>query len=124
MGKIYRQAYRKERDETEMQKWNRAKRRQMSKLGIAEQALHDGIDKAWRAGEENAYRLAFSGMILALVQKFDFPHDRLHDLAVETMRNVNGALCPTELIEKVKQLTGFDVDEPLDSFEVNMEVDE
>lgn len=104
------------------EKWNRAQRRKMSKYGIGQDALDRSIDATWKKAEENTYRLAFSGMILALYEKFGFPRDILHDLAVETMRNVNGAACASELVDRCKHVTGFDVDEPLDSFEVNMDL--
>ena len=107
-----------------MQQWNRKKRRQMARYGIGQDALNRGIDAAWRKGEEAAYRTAFAGMIMALVEKFGFRPEQLHDLAVETMRYINGALCASELVNAVKEKTGFDVDEPLDEFEtVNISAD-
>lgn len=104
--------------------WNRKQRRKMSKYGIGQDALNQGIDAAWKAAEESASRTAFAGMILALYQEFDFPADRIHDLAVETMKRINGALCASELVDTVKRLTGFDVDQPLDEFEaVDISID-
>lgn len=103
-----------------MADWNRQTRRKMGKYGIGQEALNKGIDEAYKRGEENASRTAFAGMILALVQEFDFPVDRIHDLAVETMKRINGAYCATELVEKVRELTGFDVDQPLDEFQADV----
>lgn len=100
--------------------WNRKQRRKMARYGIGQEALNKGIDEALRRGEENASRTAFAGMILALYQEFDFPADRIHDLAVETMKRINGAFCASELVDKVKNLTGFDVDEPLDEFQADV----
>lgn len=102
------------------EQWNRKQRRKMARYGIGQQALDRGIDEAWRKAEENTYRAAWAGMILALNEHFGFPADRIHDLAVETMKNINGSSCPSELVDLCKARTGFDVDEPLDSFEVNM----
>lgn len=99
--------------------WNRATRRRMSKFGLGEQEMQKRLAETWEKSEENAERFAFAGMILALVQKFGFPADQVHDLAVETMRNIHGGFCASQLVDKVKELTGFDVDEPLDDFEVN-----
>lgn len=100
--------------------WNRKQRRKMSRYGIGQDALNQGIDAAWKRAEESASRTAFAGMILALYQEFDFPADRIHDLAVETMKRINGAFCASELVDKVKELTGFDVDQPLEEFEADV----
>lgn len=100
--------------------WNRKQRRKMSRYGIGQDALNQGIDAAWKRAEESTYRAAFAGMILALYQEFNFPEDKIHDLAVETMRRINGAFCASELVDKVKELTGFDVDEPLDEFQADV----
>ena len=62
--------------------WNRQQRRKMARYGIGQEALNKGIDEAYKRGEENASRSAFAGMILALYQVFDFPSDKIHDLAV------------------------------------------
>lgn len=97
--------------------WNRKQRRKMSRYGIGQDALNKGIDEALRRGEESASRTAFAGMILALYEHFDFPAEKIHDLAVETMKNINGAICATELVKYTKEKTGFDVDQPLDEFE-------
>lgn len=102
------------------EQWNRKQRRKMSRYGIGQDALNQGIDAAWRRAEENASRTAFAGMILALYRKFSFPADKLHDLAVETMKNINGAYCASDLVNKVYEETGFDVDQPLDEFEVDV----
>lgn len=107
-----------------MENWNRKTKRKMSKYGIGQEALNKGIDEAYRKGEENASRFAFAGMILALVDHFNFPQDRIHDLAVCTMRIINSSFCPTELICTLKEKTGFDVDEPLQEFELLEDSDE
>ena len=103
-----------------MAEWNRQQRRKMGKYGIGQEALNKAIDDAYARGEENASRSAFAGMILALYQEFDFPADKIHDLAVETMKRINGAYCATELVERVLELTGFDVDKPLEEFEADI----
>ena len=100
--------------------WNRKQRRKMARYGIGQEAFNKGIDEAYKRGEENASRSAFAGMILALYQEFNFPPDKIHDLAVETMKRINGAYCATELVERVRELTGFDVDQPLDEFEADI----
>lgn len=100
--------------------WNRKQRRKMSRYGIGQDALNQGINAAWKRAEESASRTAFAGMILALYQEFDFPADKIHDLAVETMRRINGAFCASELVDKVKELTGFDVDQPLEEFDADI----
>lgn len=102
-----------------MATWNRKTRRQMSRYGIGQKQMEIEFDATWKRAEEAASRFAFAGMIKALVDKFGFPKEQLHDLAVETMRNINGATCASALVDMVKADTGFDVDEPLDEFEVN-----
>lgn len=97
--------------------WNRAQKRQMSKYGLGEEEMKKRLNETWAKAEEATYRAAFAGMILALYQAFEFPADKIHDLAVETMKRINGAFCASELVDAVKQATGFDVDEPLDEFE-------
>jgi len=104
------------------QQWNRATRRKMSRYGLGQQEMDRKLEATWKAAEENTYRIAWSAMILALYERFGFPRDILHDLAVETMKNVNGAACASELVDRCKEKTGFDVDEPLDEFEVNMDL--
>lgn len=103
-----------------MPDWNRKQRRKMSRYGIGQNALNQSIDAAWKRAEESASRTAFAGMILALYQEFDFPADKIHDLAVETMKRINGAFCASELVDKVKELTGFDVDQPLEEFDADI----
>ncbi len=104
--------------------WNRKQRRKMSRYGIGQDALNQGIDAAWKRAEESTYRAAFAAMILALYQVYHFPKECITDLARETMKRINGADCASQLVDAVKQATGFDVDEPLDEFEsVEIKVD-
>ena len=104
--------------------WNRAQRRQMSKYGLGEEEMKKRLNEAWNKAEEASYRTAFAAMILALYQVYHFPKECITDLARETMKRINGAFCASELVDAVKQATGFDVDEPLDEFEsVEIKVD-
>ena len=102
-----------------MANWNRKTRRQMSKFGIGKEMLDEEIDKVRIAVAEHTSRQAFAAMMLALHEHFDFPSDKLQELAIETMKNVNGGLCATELVERVKEKTGFDVDNPMEEYQAN-----
>lgn len=94
--------------------WNRKTRRKMSRYGIGQKAMNDGFMELTHQVEESVSRQAFAGMMLALVQEFDFPPDQLRRLAIETMRNINGALSATELVQECIEVTGYDVDDPLE----------
>ena len=99
-------------------KWNRKTRRQMSHYGIKQEVLNEEYHKYASMVGENAFRQCAAGIMLAIVDHFGFPPEKLHDLAVETMKNINGSLCASELVDRLKNQTGFDVDEPLQEFEV------
>ena len=99
-------------------KWNRKTRRQMSNYGIGQEIMQKEYAKYAQMVGENAFRQAVAGTMLAIVDHFGFPPEKLHDLAVETMKNINGSLCASELVDRLKEQTGFDVDEPLPEFEV------
>lgn len=99
-------------------KWNRKIRRQMSNYGIGQEIIEKEYAKYAKRIGENAFRQAVAGVMLAIVDHFGFPPDKLHDLAVEMMRNINGSPCASELVGRLKDQTGFDVDEPLPEFEV------
>ena len=107
-----------------MANWNRSTRRQMSRYGIAQERLQEEYVKAAQTAAENAFRGAAAGMMLALHEHFNFPNSDLKQLAIETMANVNGALCVSELVERCKDVTGYDVDEPLESYVANTWEDE
>ena len=94
--------------------WNRKTRRKMSRYGIGQKAMNDGFMELTHQVEESVSRQAFAGMMKALVEHFDFPKDQLRRLAIETMRNINGALTPTELVQECIAVTGYDVDDPLE----------
>ena len=97
--------------------WNRSQKRQMSRYGLGEEEMKRRLSETWNKAEEATYRTAFSGMILALVEEFAFDPERLHDLAVATMSRINGADCASQLVDRCKAVTGYDVDQPLDEFE-------
>ena len=90
----------------------------MGKYGIKQEVLKEEYHKYASIVGENAFRQAVAGTMLAIVDHFGFPTEKLHDLAVETMKNINGSLCASELVDRLKWQTGFDVDEPLPEFEV------
>lgn len=106
-----------ERLKTMPEQWNRKKRRQMSRYGLGEEEMQKRLSETWNKAEEATYRTAFSGMILALVEEFSFDPERLRDLAVATMSRINGADCASQLVDRCKAVTGYDVDEPLDEFQ-------
>ena len=107
-----------------MANWNRKTRRQFSRYGITEERLKDEYARAAQTAAENALRSTAAGMMLALHEHFGFPDSDLKQLAIETMANVNGALCVSELVERCKTVTGYDVDEPLESYVANTWEDE
>lgn len=103
--------------------WNRKKRREMSRCGIAQKALEEQYDLVRTTTRTDAYNYAFSAMLLALHQIHGFGHKRIHAVAVKTIENINGSLCVTELIEQLKEETGFDVLKPLLKDRAGMEVE-
>lgn len=95
------------------ERWNRAKRRKMSQYGLGQQEMERAFTEMNQRTTERVSRECFSGMMLALVEEFEFPPDQLHKLAVETMRRVNGFDCASIMVDTLKDKYGFDVDEPL-----------
>lgn len=95
------------------EQWNRAKRRKMSQYGLGQQEMERAFAEMNEKTTERVSRECFSGMMLALVEEFEFPPDQLHRLAVETMRRVNGFDCASIMVDTLKDKYGFDVDEPL-----------
>lgn len=110
-----------------MGKWNRDTRRKMGRYGIGQkiiaQAVDNSLDKVREEVRRDSYNNAFAALLLALHQLHGFGHKRIHAVAVQTIRNLNNTLCATELIEMLKQATGFDVEEPLHDDELGMEVE-
>ena len=110
-----------------MSKWNRKTRREMSRYGIGQkiiaQAVDNSLDKVRNEVRLDAYNNAFSALLLALHQLHGFGYKRVRAVAVQAIRNINGTDCATELMEKLKAATGFDVEEPLHDNEIGMEVE-
>lgn len=51
--------------------------------------------------------------MLALHKRYGFGKARLHRIAVDVVNYMNTYATSYDLIKEVKQLTGFDIDEPL-----------
>jgi hypothetical protein len=98
------------------EQWNRAKRRKMSRYQLGQHEMEKAFTEMNQRTTDRVSRECLSGMMLALVEAFDFPQDQLHRLAVETMKRINGYDCASIMVDRLKKLTGFDVDEPLDEF--------
>lgn len=94
-------------------KWNRKTRRQMSNLGIGQKIVEEQLEKTYKEAREFAIREAWSAMMLALHKENGFDREALHRLAVATVNNINRHICPTDMVDELKKLTGFDVDEPI-----------
>lgn len=94
-----------------------------NKHGLTPQMLDDMYDKVRAETRRDAYNNAFAGMLLALHQLHGFGYKRIRAVAVKTLQNINGTTCATELIEAVKDATGFDVEEPILDDELGMEVE-
>jgi hypothetical protein len=103
--------------------WNRKTRREMSRYGLGQKVMEEQFDKIRSATKEAAYTNAFAAMLLALHQMHGFGYKRIRAVAVQTIRNINGSMCASELVEQLKAATGFDVNEPLRDDEVGMEVE-
>lgn len=104
-------------------KINRAGRRQMSRYGIGQRVMETALDEVRSQTRIDAYTNAFAAMLMALHQIHGFGYKRIRAVAVQTIRNINESMCASELVEKLIQETGFDVEEPLRDDEVGMEVE-
>lgn len=102
---------------------NRAGRRQMSRYGIGQRVMETALDEARSQTRIDAYTNAFAAMLLALHQLHGFGYKRIRAVAVQTIRNINESMCATELAERLKAATGFDVHEPLRDDEIGLEVE-
>lgn len=85
----------------------------MSRYGLGQQAMEQGISEMAVKIHENTYRSCFSGIMLALTEQMGFPKEKLPELAVRTMRYINNSLSAEELREELKEKTGFDIDAEL-----------
>lgn len=99
--------------------WNRKKRRQASRYGIGQQEY----ERVQEQARENACRIAWGGMMLALHDDFGFGQARLQKLAVSTLKHINDSLCASEMVDELKAKTGFDVDAPLREADMGMTFD-
>lgn len=103
--------------------WNRKQRRQMSRYGIGQKVLNEQYDVVRDTTREDAYRNAFAAMLLALHELRGYGYKRIKAVAVKTIQNINSTDCESQLIERLKMATGFDVEEPLEEYESGMEVE-
>lgn len=103
--------------------WNRNTRRQMSRYGIGQKVLNEQYDVVRSTTRIDAYTNAFAAMLLAVHRIHGFGYKRIRAIAVQTIRNINGSMCASELVEQLKAATGFDVNEPLRDDEVGLEVE-
>lgn len=101
---------------------NRQQRRQLSRYGLGQQAMNEAATKLMNNTKTMAYRLAFGGMMKALNEHWGFGKDELDQLAIYTVRNINGAVTPTDLRDELLGLTGFDVDQPIEAEKIGIEV--
>ena len=85
----------------------------MSRLGIGQKLVEEQLEKAQSEAREYATRNAFASLMLALHQDFGFDADQLHRLAVASVNNINKYLGPSDMVARLKKLSGFDVDEPI-----------
>ena len=103
--------------------WNRKQRREMSRYGIGQKLLNEQFDKVSTETRDITYSYAFSAMLLALRQVHGWGYKRIRAIAVQTVRNINNSMCASELVERLKKETGFDVEEPLPEDEIGLEVE-
>lgn len=101
------------------EKWNRKTRRQMSRLGIGQKLVEEQLENAQKDAREYATRNAFAGMMLALHKDFGFDREQLHRLAICSLNNINKSLCPQDMINELKRLSGFDINEPISDDELD-----
>lgn len=106
---------------------NRKKRRQMSRYhigqGVVKNAVDDAMDNYIPIVRRDAYQNAFASMLLALHQLCRFDYNMIRKIAVKTLQNINSTECATQLVEALKEATGFDVDETITDDELGMEVE-
>lgn len=95
------------------QNWNRKTRRQMSRYGLGQQMMRDELDKVERTARNNATEYAFAACFLALHRLHGFDGEQLHQLAVQSVNIIQNSLCASDVVKKVKALTGFDVHRPI-----------
>lgn len=100
---------------------NRKGRRTLSRYGLGEKTLKESFDAQWQRCQRDAYNNAFAGMLLVLAEEYGYRYKRIRNVAVKTIRNINGTFCASELIDRLKKLTGFDVNEPLNDNECGMQ---
>lgn len=91
----------------------------MSNLGIGQKIVQEQLDKTYKEAREYAIREAWSAMMLALHKENGFDREALHRLAVATVNNINKFLCPADMVNELKKLSGFDVDEPISDDELD-----
>lgn len=89
--------------------WNRKQRREMSRYGIGQQVVESTFEKEFHKKQDYDYRFAWSSMMAALVELHGFNKNQLQDIAKRTVDIRNNALCPEELIQDIKDKTGFDM---------------
>lgn len=101
---------------------NRRQRRQLSRYGLGQQMMDEAATKLMNNTKTMAYRLAFGGMMKALADHWGFGKEQLDELAIYTVQNINTAVTPTDLRDELLELTGFDVDRPIEAEKIGIEV--
>ena len=91
--------------------WNRQKRRKLSQYGLGEQMMKEEFARELNAQKEHDYRMAWASAFLALHEITGMGKDDLQRIAERTVEIGNNALCASELVQELKNKTGFDVDQ-------------
>lgn len=106
---------------------NRNTRRRLSQNGEIEKIIKNTVDELMdevrKTTRNDAYRNAFAALLLACVQIAEFDAVMVRRVAVKTLKNIEATECATELVNQLKDATGFDVDEPLMEHANGMEVE-
>lgn len=89
--------------------WNRKQRREMSRYGIGQKVVEDTFKNELSKRQDYDYRFAWSSMISAMIELCGFNKNQLQRIAARTVEIRNNALCPEELIQDIKDKTGFDM---------------
>lgn len=92
---------------------NRATRRKLAHNGQLEKYMNEVYQKEHERTRAHSYKHAWVSMFLALCDRWPeiMTAEMLHSIAVDTLKYVNGIEPAHELAARLKERTGFDIDE-------------
>ena len=99
------------------EKWNRKKRREMSRYGIGQEMMQEEFEKYFEQKQEYDYKYAWASAFAAVHELFGADERTLKRLAILTLKYQYESLCAEELIQELKDRTGFDVNQAPSEYE-------